>query len=177
MTYIALLRGINVSGHKLIKMEELRKMFEGMGFKNVRTLIQSGNVIFEAAKTKPESLRKKIEAGLLKFLGYEVTVVIRTIEDLEKIVKEYPFSKIKGHGECKIYVGFIETVPEKTKAAELTKQSDENEMFRINGDNIYLLCRKSFMDSKMSKNIVDKTLKLKTTTRNWNTVNKLLTFK
>jgi uncharacterized protein (DUF1697 family) len=175
MTYIALLRGINVSGQKLIKMEELRKIFEDTGFKNVRTYIQSGNVIFDAPKTKNESLAAKIEEHLNKVFGYEVKVVVRTAAEVEEIVKNYPFGKVKDHDNCKIYVSFLEAEPDKNKAKELASLSSDGEMFHIKGVNVYLLCRKNFMDSLISKNIVEKTLKVKSTTRNWNTVNKLLT--
>src|SRR4030095_9446545 len=104
MIYIALLRGINVSGQKLIKMDALRKTFEDIGFKNVRTYIQSGNVIFETRKIKPESLRKKIETGLEKQFGYDVTVVIRTVDELEQVIKNYPFDKIKNPESLRVYV-------------------------------------------------------------------------
>ncbi len=176
MTYIALLRGINVSGQKLIKMEALRKMFEDMAFKNVRTYIQSGNVIFEAAKTKNESLAAKIEKQLNKIFGFDVKVVIRTTAELGEIIKNYPFGKVKDPENCKVYVTFLESEPDKNKAKELTSLSSDDEIFIIKGINLYLMCRKkSFSDSLMSKNIVEKTLKIKVTTRNWNTVNKLLT--
>ena len=85
MNYIAFLRGINVSGQKLIKMAELKVMFEKAGYKNVRTFIQSGNVVFEAPKTKNETLAKKIEAMLEKALGYDVTVIVRTPDELKSL--------------------------------------------------------------------------------------------
>ena len=78
MTYFALLKGINVSGHKTIKMDELRAMFEELGYKNVRTLIQSGNVVFESIAAA-ETVRKKIEAGIKKTFGFDVNVIIRCV--------------------------------------------------------------------------------------------------
>ncbi len=176
MTYIALLRGINVSGQKLLKMEELRKVFEDMGFKNVRSYIQSGNIIFEAPKTKDETLSSKIEKQLDKVYGYEVTVVIRTIPELEEIIKKYPFSKVKGHEEGKIYAAFLNREPDKNNVKELISLSSKNEMFHLNGKNLYILVNVSFPESLMGKNIVEKKLKVRATVRNWNTVNKLASF-
>jgi len=174
MIYIALLRGINVSGQKLIKMDNLRKIFEKMGFKNVRTYIQSGNVIFDAPKTKPEMLCDRIEKQLEKILGYDVSVVVRTIEELEEVVRKYPFSKIKGHVEAKIYVSFLASVPDKANVKELISFNNDNEMFHLIGNNLYILLRVGFPDSLMGKNIIEKKLRIRTTVRNWNTVNKLV---
>ncbi len=177
MTYLALLRGINVSGQKLIKMEALKKIFEEMGFKNVRTYIQSGNVIFEAGKSKPENLRKKIETGLEKKLGYDVTVVVRTMDELEKVIKGYPFGKVKGHENCRAYVSFLAVEPDKNNINELTSLNSKEEIFHHNGNNIYILLKKGFADSLTGKNIIEKKLKVRATIRNWQTVNKLLTYK
>jgi len=174
MKYITFLRGINVSGQKLIKMEELRKVFEDMGFKNVRSYIQSGNVIFESAKANPESLRNKIEKLLCKIYGYEVTAVIRTIPEIEKVVKGYPFSKVKGKKECKIYVSFLTGKPDKNAVKELTTLNNNDEIFHAIGNNVYCLNRKGYVDSLLGKNILEKKLKVKATVRNWNTVNKIL---
>lgn len=173
MTYFAFLKGINVSGHRIIKMAELKALFESLGYKNVRTFIQSGNVVFEST-AKPDAIKKKIEAGIKKSFGYDVTVIIRTKPEMEKIIKDYPFSKVKGHTECKVSVGFLENQPGKAEIKELESVNTENEMFLVKGSNIYQLCRLNFSDSLMGKNIVEKKLKVKTTVRNWNTVNKIL---
>jgi uncharacterized protein (DUF1697 family) len=176
MTYFAFLRGINVSGQKLIKMEELRKIFEKMGYKNVRTYIQSGNVVFESPKVKNESLAKKIEAGLEKSLGYNVTVVIRTKDEIENVIKNYPFSKVN-HESFKIDVAFLSAVPDKSAAAELESLSTKDEMFKVIANNVYSLrsLAKGFQDTLLGKNILEKKLKVRATVRNWNTVNKILT--
>jgi uncharacterized protein (DUF1697 family) len=173
VTYVALLRGINVGGQKLIKMEVLKKIFEDMGFKNARTYIQSGNVIFDAGKSKPETLRQKIETWLEKILGYGVTVVVRTMDELEQVIKKYPFSKVKGHENSKVYVSFLSEEPDKNRIKELTSLSSNNEMFHIKGNNVYILLRMGFPDSLTGKNIIEKKLKVRATTRNWQTVNKL----
>lgn len=174
MIYYALLKGINVTGNKTIKMAELKAMMEKLGFKNVRTYIQSGNVVFEST-AKADALKKKIEVGLAKSLGYNVNVIIRSKDEMEKIVKDYPFSKVKGHEECKITVGYLDAEPSKIKVKELEAMNSNNEMFIVKGNNVYHLMRGNFSDSVFfKKNIVEKILNVICTARNWNTTNKIL---
>lgn len=174
MIYYALLKGINVSGNKTIKMAELKAMMEKLGFKNVRTYIQSGNVVFEST-AKAEAVKKKIENGISGTFRFIVTVVIRSRAEMEKLVKEYPFRKVKGHTEYKISAGFLESVPEKALVKELESQSSDLEIIKVIGDNLYHLCRGNFSDSLLFKrNLPEKILKINCTIRNWNTVNKLL---
>jgi len=174
MIYIAFLRGINVTGHKIIKMEDLRKIFEGMGFKNVRTYIQSGNVKFETGKLKPELVNKKIESQLKKTLGYDVIVITRTQQEIEEIIKKYPFSKVKDHDKYKIHVAFLSAEPAKEAVKELLSFNADDEMFNCKGNNTYILVRGGLADSLTGKNILEKKLKVRATIRNWNTVNKML---
>lgn len=89
-TYVALLRGINVGGNNLIKMDDLRKCFEGLSFSNVRTYIASGNVIFSTKKNKHSVLLKTIEKALYKLLGYRTFVVLKTQTEMEAIVNDFP---------------------------------------------------------------------------------------
>jgi len=173
MTYFAFLKGINVSGHRIIKMVELKTMFEEMGFKNVRTFIQSGNVVFEST-AKEAALKKKIEAGLMKSLGYNVNVIIRSKDEMEEIIEGYPFSKIKGHDECRLNVGYLDKKPDAAAVKELESVNSDVEMFLVKGNNVYHLCRKNFQDSLLGKNIIEKKLKVICTVRNWNTTNRIM---
>ena len=93
-TYIALLRGINVSGHKKIKMPDLKAMFEALGFTNVRTYIQSGNVVFES--NFAADLESKISAKILEQFGFEVSVICRTAEELEQVIARNPYVEMEG---------------------------------------------------------------------------------
>lgn len=90
MTYIALLRAINVGGHS-VKMDRLRQLFEELGFDQVRTFIQSGNVFFDASEMDTEKLRQQIEKQLLTGLGYEVPAILRTVEEFEQTLEHAPF--------------------------------------------------------------------------------------
>lgn len=91
MVYIAMLRGVNVGGRGSIKMESLRALFEKMGFDQIQTYIQSGNVVFSAPKASPNSLAKSIESSLIKAYGFPISVVLRTSQQLEKVLKANPF--------------------------------------------------------------------------------------
>jgi uncharacterized protein (DUF1697 family) len=154
-------------------MIELKAMFEDMGFKNVRTFIQSGNVVFEST-AKEAALKKKIEVGLAKALGYSVNVIIRSKDEMEKIVIGYPFSSIKGHEECKINIGYLDNIPESSAIKELESLNNDDEMFLVKANTLYHLCRKSFADSLLGKNIIEKKLKVICTVRNWNTTNRIM---
>src|ERR1700727_2889961 len=92
-TYIAMLRGINVGAHNRVKMNALRGSFESLGFKKVQTYIQSGNVVFQATKTSPSVLRKKIEEKLTADCGFSALGILRSQEDFEKAIAANPFVK------------------------------------------------------------------------------------
>jgi uncharacterized protein (DUF1697 family) len=174
LTYIAFLRGINVSGQKLIKMAELKAMFEKWRYRNVRTYIQSGNVVFESLKTKNETLAKKIEAQLEKAFGYNVSVIVRTPDEIKSIIAEFPFNKIKSIESYRINVAFLSAKPESQNIKELEILNTADEMFKVAGNNVYLIYRQNFPDTLTGKNILEKKLKVRATIRNWNTVNKIL---
>src|SRR6185312_4662078 len=173
--HIAFLRGINVSGSKLIKMEELRPMFEALKFKNVKTYIQSGNVLFDTKETDEAALNKKIEKHLHKCLGYEVTVVLRTLEEIAEIIKKNPFPKVTVGKELQLYVSFLHTKPDAKLTAALIALKNEYEEFIVKNREVYCLCSKKADGTRLFSNtLVEKKLQLPATTRNWATVNKVL---
>lgn len=174
MRYVAFLRGINVSGQKLIKMEELRAHFVMPGVKNISTYIQSGNVLFDATETDEAKLRTKIEKQLLKQLGYAVTCVLRTIDELEQIVANYPYEIPAKDGKHKLYVTMLADKPAKDAATILAAFDNADEQLRIVNRDVYLLTP-SYGDTKLSNNFIEKKLGIAATTRNWATINKLLT--
>src|SRR5437870_1152635 len=111
--YTAFLRGINVGGNKLIKMDELKDAFTSLGFKEVRTLIQSGNVIFEGKETEAKTIRKKIEKMLKETFGHDVTVIIRTEDEIKKIISQSSFKKV--FSPVKDAAGYITLLAEEYK--------------------------------------------------------------
>ena len=171
--YVALLRGINVSGQKLIKMEELRKHFELPGFANITSYIQSGNILFDTKEKKQEFIRTKIEEQLLLKLGYAVPVIVRSLPDLEKVIAGNPFNQSELAGAGKLYVHFLSAVPAADKVAELDNLSSEMEQLKIRNREAYLLTG-SYGTTRFSNTFIEKKLAVQSTARNWNTVNKLL---
>lgn len=175
MKYIALLRGINVGGHRIIPMAKLKSLFEAMGMQNVRTVIQSGNVLFDSAQNKRE-VRASIEKNLLAALTYEVTTLIRTVPEMKKIIAGCAFAKEHAKGKTKLYVAFLEKKPGKKEQAALLATQVQGMKFHIGEKEIYCLLNTTFSgnDSPFSNVKIEKVLQQKATTRNWATTCTLL---
>lgn len=172
--YIAFLRAINVGG-RMVKMDALKEYLAMPGIKNITTYIQSGNLAFDATEKDKQVLEKKIEAKLLKALGYEVKTFIITIPELELVVKQTPFPN---HPEDMAqHVSFLSEVPKEELAQQLLSLQTESEQFRFIGSVAYILVKKgAYGETKFSNTFLEKKLKLHATTRNWATVNKMLQF-
>ena len=169
--YISLLRGINVGAHKRIKMEQLRASFEALGLDQVKTYIQSGNVIFKAAKLSPSKLSKQIEERILSDFGFPVSVVSRTVDEMAKTIGNNPFLKERGVDQEKLHVMFLSEAPAAAalkKLVELTAAPDQS---RCLGREIYLYLPNGAGESSLMKSSLDRVLSVVTTTRNWRTVN------
>jgi uncharacterized protein (DUF1697 family) len=172
MIHIALLRGINVSGQKPVKMDRLRGLFEELGCKAVQTYVQSGNVVFEA-KTGA-GLVARIEQHLAKALGFPVPVILRTSPELGKIAKVNPFLREKGIDLTRLYVTFLDTHPTKDGLGKLAQVVTGADRWKALGSEVYLHCPKGYGGSKLSNTVIEKKLGIRATSRNWNTVNELL---
>lgn len=176
MKYIALLRGINVGGHKIIPMIQLKSIFESGGFKNVVTYIQSGNVLFDSAVSDSGKLRLKIEAMLKQSLGYDVRVLIRTMDEMKKIVAKNPFTGGHAEGKTKFYVTFLEAAPSKEQKDKIMEFQTDGFSIVVHRTEIYSLLDAKFSgnNTPFSNTAIEKILDQSTTTRNWATVSKLL---
>ncbi len=168
MKYVAFLRGINVGGHKLIKMEELNSIFVSFGLKNVKTFLQSGNVIFEAPKSN--TLVKKIEAGLFKALGYEVKVLLRSIAEIEEMIKLDPFKNIEADKDTKLYVTFLPEVPKEKPPLPYISEKEGYEIINITDREVYMVTHRLKNGAFGSFAYIEKTFGKYSTTRNWNTI-------
>ena len=173
-THIAMLRGINVSGHKIIKMERLRACFAALGFSNVKTYVQSGNVIFEAANDSPAGLSQKIEQNISRDFGFSVPVFLRTAEEMGEIIQRNPFLKDAALDQSKLHITFLSDAPPKTALEQLQPLATKPEQLRILGREIYLFCPNGYGKTKLSNTAIEKKLSVGATTRNWRTVNTLL---
>ena len=170
--FAAFLRAINVGGHGQIKMDALRRVFESLNLKNVKTYIQSGNVIFESPQKNYDVLRKKIEKDLYKILDYEVTTFLRTDKEMEDIVKHNPFSDAKLSKDLMLYVAFLPEEPVKNLKDSLISYNNENEVYKVRNREVYCLIGKK-VKTLFSNNWLEKKLGMRATTRNWTTVNKM----
>ncbi|XZF16328.1 DUF1697 domain-containing protein [Chitinophagaceae bacterium MMS25-I14] len=169
--YIAFLRAVNVGG-RVVKMEELKKIFALPGISNISTYIQSGNVLFDS-KADIAALKKKLETALFKALDYEVTVFIKTVPELEQIINNNPFAG-KAEGKT-LYISLLSATPDAPGIVALEQLKQKDEDLAIISTEAYILCpEKTYGNSKLSNVSVEKKLKVQATTRNITTMNKLL---
>ncbi len=171
--YVAFLRAINVGGH-IVKMDYLRNLFDALGFTNVQTFIASGNVIFDSASRNTKALEKKIEHHLKEALGYEVATFIRTTNDLATIAAYKPFSEadLTAEGNA-LYIGFLAGIPTEEREKNLLGFTTKVDDFHVFGREVYWLSRKKISESEFSGARLEKTLGMRATLRNSNTVKKL----
>lgn len=173
--YISMLRGINVSGQKKILMPELKALYEELGFEKVATYIQSGNVIFETAINEPViTLTSLIEKAILEKFGFYVPVIIRTTDEMRAVIKSNPFIKESGPVTEKLYITFLDKEPSLGALDNINPFNFLPDKFKFNNREIYLDCASGYGTTKLSNTFFENKLKVKATTRNWNTVNKLL---
>ena len=168
-----MLRGINVSGQKIIRMEALRASFGALGFSRVRTYVQSGNVVFEASKTSTTSLSKKIREKILSDYGFSVPLILRTSGEMKKIVSDNPFSKEKEVDRSKLHVTFLSEPPASAALVKLDALKGSPDEFRVKDREVYLYCPNGYGRTKLSNASFEKLLSVEATTRNWKTVNTL----
>jgi len=172
-TFISLLRGINVSGQKKIIMTELKQLYENQGFTKVQTYIQSGNVVFDFEKLQDYfEISKIIELAIEKKYSFQVPVIVKQAEDLISAIKNNPFPR--NIDTARIGITFLENLPGIENLQKLEEIDYPPDQFIIDGLNIYLHCPKSFGNSKLSNNLFERKLKVRATSRNWRTINKLI---
>jgi uncharacterized protein (DUF1697 family) len=172
MRYAALLRAINVGGHT-VKMKELCAMFEAMKLSNVRSVIASGNVLFETRASDVAALETRIETALRKALGYDVETFLRTPEELDILAAHDPFTKdpvLEGH---RVHVLFTRSPLTAAEQRQILALSTEYDDFAVFGREIYWRTRGNFSDSTITPAMFGRAFKRPTTARNVTTVRKL----
>jgi uncharacterized protein (DUF1697 family) len=168
--YISLLRGINVGGQNKISMEDLRKIYESLGLKSVKTYIQSGNVIFQYSNTSTTKLANKIESKIKQYFKLDVAVLILTKNEFHMVIENNPFHN---EDQNKIHTTFISSCPTDIPIDDMNKIKDRSELFSIIDKQIYLFCPNGYGKSKLSNMFFERKLKVIATTRNWKTVSAL----
>ena len=169
--HIALLRGINVGGKNKLPMKDLAALFREAGCEDVRTYIQSGNVIFRAGAAPADAIPSLISASIEERFGYRVPVVTRTAEDLRATVEANPFAEAEAN---KLLVLFLADAPNPEHVEALDPNRSPGDEFVVVGREVFLHCPNGFARSKLTNSYFDSALSTTSTGRNWRTVGKLL---
>ncbi|SRR5260221_9191071 len=164
--FACFLRAINVGGRNMIRMDALKALHEDLGFKSVRTHLQSGNVVF-AAKSADAA---KIERAIAKTLGMEITVILRTAAELRAVMKANPFPERAAQGN-RLIVVFLSEAPKDPNALDTYPGPEERQ---VAGRELYVVYGEDMGHSKLTNALIEKKLGVKGTARNWNTVTKML---
>ena len=173
-THLALLRGINVSGHKMIKMDALKKALESIGFTNVITYIQSGNVFVTTAEESPTKVGFLIKQEIFKSFGHDVPVIVIGKDDLQACLDRNLFLNEAEIDLKKLYVSFISSELPENMITQLNLNFIKPDEIQLDGKRIYLKYDISPAKTKLDNKWIEKSMNVVSTTRNWNTVNKLL---
>lgn len=165
--YISMLRGINVSGQKQIRMAELQSLYEGLGLANVQTYVQSGNIVFDSPEPGMKQMEIRIEAQIETSFGFSVPVLLRSVDDFHRILESNPFAD---EDPARVLVTFLYERPEGSKWNALRDHEDKVDQFALGEQEIFLFCPGGYGRTKLSNNFFEKKLNVIATTRNWKTV-------
>jgi uncharacterized protein (DUF1697 family) len=172
MKYVAFLKGINVGGKSVIKMNELKTLFEAAGFTQVQTVLASGNVVFESEVINPDTITEKIEALLKKKWKREIPVFVRTIDELREMERSRPFKGIEIDTKMQLYVTFLYEFSRGLKIPELPSNT---RIARMKDDAVFTVVKVTpEMNTTDAMAALNKALGPKITMRNWNTILKIL---
>jgi uncharacterized protein (DUF1697 family) len=171
---ISMLRGVNLGSHNRIKMEELRALYESMKLEDPRSYVQSGNVIFRTKEKNSLQLAKKIQAGIEKKSGCCPEVILRTAQDLRRVIAANPFPEQTKSEPGKVLVTFLAGEPPRDAEANLEKFKGLPEELHLKGRELYIYFPNGAGRSKLPWSTVEKFLRVTGTARNWNSVQAML---
>jgi uncharacterized protein (DUF1697 family) len=169
ITYVALMRGINVGGGRRITMNDLRNLFGELGHSDVSSYVQSGNIVFKADESDPAALSGAIEERIATELGLDVAVLIRSAKEPKAITKHNPFTENEENPKA-LHVTFLEDAPAKSVVANLPDRTRGTDELKIVGREVFLWLPKGYADTKLQNAFFEKSLGTRATTRNWKTV-------
>ncbi|MEW6991366.1 DUF1697 domain-containing protein [Colwelliaceae bacterium 6441] len=173
--YIALLRGINVSGQKSIKMVDLVALCQEIGFEEVSTYIQSGNICFKSANNNIDELETLLHDKISHVYQFDVPVLIITVETLSQVYRQLPFDNIDLSSDgSKVLISFLSNNAKLSRIEQLMSYVKAPERLEVNERVIYLHCPNGYGKSKLSNNFIETKLQVNATTRNLKTVVKLI---
>jgi len=171
--YIAILRAINVGANRKVLMVDLKKLFEDLGFINIQTYIQSGNVIFESKEKNIPKISEILAQNISQKFGFEVPVIVISKTELDNAILENPFVKSEENNIENLHLTFLKTIPDTENLEVINKLNFEPDLFEIIGKNAFIFCKGKYSDTKLNNQFFEKKLKVNATTRNWKTVLKL----
>jgi uncharacterized protein (DUF1697 family) len=174
--YVSMLRAVNVGGRGRLTMDALRGVYESLGFMDVRTLLQSGNVLFRSGLTDRQRLAKRIMQEIERRLDLEIEVILRTLDEVASIVERGPVLSPRAD-QSKLLVMFLTAVPDAAAQAALInwhKEKRLKEMLEPRGPEIYLYYHDGIWRSKLTSAVIEGKLDTAGTARNWNTLTKLV---
>lgn len=169
-----MLRGINVGGHKKIKMADLKVMFEKIGLEGVTTYIQSGNVVFKTNETLKEQLEASIENDIKRTFEFDVPVLVKSVQDFKQILNDSPYVDSEDLVSNRVYYALLKTEPDQVDFDALDAKNYPNDSFCITKNCVYLNYKNGAGKAKLSNTIIEKKLKVSATSRNHRTMMKLL---
>jgi uncharacterized protein (DUF1697 family) len=169
MKYCSILRGINVSGKNSIKMDTLRDLLKTIGFQNIKTYIQSGNVYFESTLLSTDELALRISNELKSSLNLTVPVLVLKQEELDEIISSNPFLSFVNFEPKFMHLTFLTNEIDLSGIPEIEEKSSENELLFFGNKVVYLYLPNGNGTTKLSNTLIEKKLKNTATTRNWNT--------
>jgi uncharacterized protein (DUF1697 family) len=171
--YIALLRGINVGGNKLVAMADLRALVARLGFADVRTLLQSGNLVFRGDRRSPAQLERVLEAETARRLGLEAAWFVRTADEWHAVVARNPFRAEAARDPARLAVLVLKDPPAARAVATLRAAITGRETVRAARRHLYVVYPDGMGRSRLTHALIEKLLGTRATGRNWNTVRKL----
>jgi uncharacterized protein (DUF1697 family) len=171
---IAMLRGVNVGGHKKLNMEKLRTLCGGLGLRGAQTYIQSGNVVFHQDTGDPGAVARKLEGEIEHVFAFRPDVIVRTTSELRKVIAKNPFAGRADIEPSRLLVVFLASAPTREARDLVLALPCEPEELRMNGRELYIYYPNGMARPKIPIVRIEKMLKCASTARNWNTVNKLM---
>lgn len=169
-TFVALLRGINVSGQKMIRMADLKKSFEALGLKELRSYLQSGNLVFRSRGGDAKKLASVIKARIAEDFGHDVEVLVLPSKEMIRVADSNPFSPRLGKDEALFHATFLFQPVSESEFKKLTLPAQPGEQAALVGQVILLHCPHGYGRTKLNNNFFEKKLGVPATSRNWRTV-------
>jgi uncharacterized protein (DUF1697 family) len=171
---ISLLRGINVGGNKKIKMADLRELYKSLGFQNTKTVLQSGNAVFETDHTDMLGIKQALSEAIQTTFGFDVKIILRTPNQFKAIIADHPFTDQQINEPSKISIVYLDSIPDDNAVDDLRDSTTGREEIHINGQELYLFYPDGKGKSKLDNGRIERKLKVKATARNWNTTHKII---